>query len=73
MSYWLWRLPDGPIETVIGMGFSKKSMEGVFHEVELAAEIELEHVNPSETPFPITICRQPKDSLQTIWNRNRPW
>jgi len=73
MSYWLWGLPDGPIETVIGIGFSKKSLEGVFHEVELAAEIELENVNPWETPFPITICRQPKDSLQSIWNRNRPW
>jgi 4-amino-4-deoxy-L-arabinose transferase-like glycosyltransferase len=73
MSYWLWGLPDRPIETVLGIGFSKKSMEGVFHEVELVAEIELEHVNPWETPFPITICRQPKDSLQSMWNRNRPW
>jgi 4-amino-4-deoxy-L-arabinose transferase-like glycosyltransferase len=73
MSYWLWGLPDGPIETVIGMGYSKKSMEGVFNEVELAAEIELEQVNPWDTPFPITICRQPKNSLQNIWNRNRPW
>jgi hypothetical protein len=67
MSYWLWGLPDGPIETVIGMGFSKKSLEGAFHEVELAAEIELENVNPWDTPFPITICREPKDSLQSIW------
>jgi len=73
MSYWLWGLPDGPIETVIGMGFSKKSMEGVFHEVELVAEIELEQVNPWETPFPISICRRPKVSLQSVWNRNRPW
>jgi 4-amino-4-deoxy-L-arabinose transferase-like glycosyltransferase len=73
MSYWLWGLPDGPIETVIGMGFSEESMEGVFHEVELAAEIELEQVNPWETPFPITICRHPKVSLQSLWNRNRPW
>jgi 4-amino-4-deoxy-L-arabinose transferase-like glycosyltransferase len=73
MSYWLWGLPEGPIETVIGMGFSKKSMEGIFHEVELAAEIELEQVNPWETPFPITICRQPKKSLHSIWSKNRPW
>jgi len=73
MSYWLWGLPDGPIETVIGVGFPKKSLEGVFNEVELAAEIELEQVNPWDTPFPVTICRQPKASLQSIWKRNRPW
>jgi hypothetical protein len=73
MSYWLWGVPDGPIETVIGMGFPKKSMESVFNEVRLAAEVELEHVNPWDTPFPVTICRQPKNSLQNIWKKNRPW
>lgn len=73
LSYWLWGLPDKSIETVIGMGYSKQSLENAFREVELSAEIQLEHVNPGDTPFPITICRQPKDSLQNIWDRNRPW
>jgi hypothetical protein len=73
LSYWLWGMPDGPIETVIGVGFSIKTMEKLFDEVDLAAEIELEHVNPWDTPFRITICRKPKEPLQNIWNRYRPW
>jgi len=73
LSYWLWGFPEGSIETVIGAGFSKEFMERHFNEVALAAEIELEHVNPWDTPFVITICRKPKESLQKIWNRYRPW
>lgn len=73
LSYWLWGFPKDSIETVIGAGFSTKTMEKLFHEVDLAVEIELEHVNPWDTPFVITICRKPKESLQNIWNRYRPW
>jgi len=73
MTYWLWGFPDGPIDTVIGVGFSKKTTERFFDQVDLAAEIELKNVNPWNTPFPVTVCRHPKYSLQHLWKRNRPW
>ncbi len=73
MTYWLWGLPDQPIDTVIGMGYQKETMEKIFDQVELAAAVELENVNPWEKPFPITICRQPKVPLSELWKRNRPW
>jgi hypothetical protein len=73
MTYWLWGFPEGPIETVIGVDLGKKTMEKLFYQVELAAEVELEHVNPWQTPFPVTLGRKPKKPLQDVWNRNRPW
>jgi len=73
MTYWLWGLPGVPIETIIAVGFKKETMEKVFDRVELAAEVELENVNPWQTPFQVTICRQPKSPLPDIWKRNRPW
>ncbi|MCK4762529.1 MAG: glycosyltransferase family 39 protein [Candidatus Aminicenantes bacterium] len=73
MNYWLWGVPEGPIDTVIGMGFKKETMEIFFNKVELAAEIELENVNPWWRKFPITLCREPKDPLPEIWKRNRPF
>lgn len=73
MTYWLWGLPERPIGTVIGVGFNKETMEKLFHQVELAAKVDLENVNPWHTPFQVTICRQPKYSLHKIWEKNRPW
>lgn len=73
MTYWLWGLPGDPFDTVIAVGFKKETMEKLFHQVELAAEVELENVNPWQTPFPVTVCRKPKVPLQDIWKKNRPW
>jgi hypothetical protein len=73
MTYWLWGLPKGPFETVIAVGFPKETMEKIFHQVELAAEVELENVNPWQTPFTVTVCRKPKVSLKDLWKKNRPW
>lgn len=73
MTYWLWGVPEGPIDTVIGMGFSKETMDKLFEEVELAAEVELKNVNPWNSPFPVTVCRKPKYTLQHLWKKNRPW
>lgn len=73
MTYWLWGLPEGPIDTVIGVGFSKETMNKLYNQVELAASVELKNVNPWNNPFPVTVCRQPKYTLQHLWKRNRPW
>jgi hypothetical protein len=73
MSYWLWGYPDGPVDTYIAVGFRKETMEKVFHQVELAEEVELENVNPFDTPFRVTICRQPRVPIEKLWQRNRPW
>jgi len=72
-TYWLWGLPDRPVDIVIGMGFAAKSLEPVFEQVETAASVPLENVNPWQTPFIVTICRKPKSPLPDIWARNRPW
>jgi hypothetical protein len=73
LTYWLWGVPLGKGDTVICMGIEKKDIEHVFDQVELAAEVKLEHVNPWETPFPVLICRSPKKPLAEIWEKNRPW
>ena len=73
LSYWLWGVPEGKGDIVIGVGIRKKNIEHAFEEVEVAAEVELEHVNPWQTPFTVLICRHPKTPLPEIWKVNRPW
>jgi hypothetical protein len=73
MNYRLWGLPEGPIETVIGMDFDKETMGKIFYQVELAAEVRLENVNSWQNPFMVTIGRKPKKPLTYLWNRNCPW
>jgi len=41
--------------------------------VEFGADVELDHVNPWESPFPVLIGRSPVKPLPEIWQRNRPW
>jgi hypothetical protein len=72
-SYWLWGYPDGPVETVIGVGFSLEFLEQIYEEIEVAASVELENVNPDQTPFVVTICRRPKITMDQIWPQVRPW
>jgi hypothetical protein len=73
LSYWLWGVPEGKGDIVIGMGIQKKDIEHIFDQVEVAAEVELEHVNSWQTPFPVLICRSPRRPLADIWKKNRPW
>jgi hypothetical protein len=72
-TYYLWGLPDHPIETVIGMGWSRETMERIFEEVEVVAEVELENVDPGERQFLVTLGRKPIEPLHEIWRDNRPW
>jgi hypothetical protein len=73
LSYWLWGVPEGRGDIVIGVGIEKENIEHVFEQVEVAARVELEHVNPWQTPFPVLICRNPRKPLTEIWKKNRPW
>ena len=73
MTYWLWGVPEGKGDIVIGMGIRKENIEHIFEQVETAAEVKLEHVNPWQTPFSVVVCRSPKRLLPEIWKKNRPW
>jgi len=73
LSYWLWGVPKGKGDIVICVGIQKKDIEHIFDRVEVAAEVELEHVNPWHTPFLVLICRSPIKPLPEIWEKNRPW
>lgn len=73
LSYWLWGPPREPYDTVIGVGFSPETMRKIFNRVEVAAELDLKNVNPGQTPFYVTVGRDPKVSLKDIWPKNRPW
>ena len=67
LSYWLWGVPEDKGEVVIAVGIRKNNIEHVFEQVEMAAEVELEHVNPWHTPFTLLICRSSKRPLAEIW------
>jgi hypothetical protein len=58
---------------VIAVGIQKKNIEHVFEQVEVAAEVKLEHINPFYMPFTVLICRDPKKPLPEIRENNRPW
>jgi hypothetical protein len=73
LSYWLWGVPEEKGDVVILTGFSKEDVQHIFKEVEVAAEVELEHVNPWQTPFRVLIGRSPVKPLPEIWKLNRPW
>ena len=72
-TYWLWGVPDGLVDTVIGVGLGPVSLAAAYEEVTVAAEVELAHVNPWQTPFVVTIWRKPKVTLEDVWASNRPW
>jgi hypothetical protein len=72
-TYWMWGLPEGPIETTIAVGFRPETLEKIWERVEVVRSVDLEDVHPSDTPFTVAICREPKLPLNDLWARNRPW
>jgi hypothetical protein len=72
-TYWLWGLPKERIDTVLALGFSRKTLERIFDEVDMVRDVELVNVNPRSSPFHIAICRKPKEPLRDLWAGNRPW
>lgn len=63
LSYHLWGPPEGPLDTVIAIDVSRKSLDQLYEEVTIAAEIELENVNPWDREFQVAVCRRPKVDL----------
>jgi hypothetical protein len=72
-SYWMWGLPEGPIDVVLAAGFDRATLDRVFEEVEVLEQVRLEHVDPDDREFTVAACRKPRRSLREIWGLNRPW
>jgi hypothetical protein len=73
MTYWIWGLPKEPFNTIIGVGFQPGAMEKIFNQVRVAVKLDLKNVNPGQTPFYVTLCRDPKVPMEEIRRKNRPW
>ena len=73
MTYWIWGLPKDPYDIIIGVGFQPEIVEKIFNRVQVAAKRNLKNVNPWQTPFYVTICRDPKVSLEEMRLTSRPW
>lgn len=72
-TYWMWGYPEGPIETVIGVGCSPDFLTQIWEEVEVVKSVELQNVNPWQNPFEVTLCRKPKIAMEDVWPQVRPW
>jgi len=72
-SYWMWGLPERPIDTVLAAGFSQETLERVFAEVEIVERVELAQVDPDNREFLVAACSAPRRPLPEIWARNRPY
>ena len=73
MTYHLWGLPEGPIDTLIALGIPADQLEPLYEEVTIEARLELENVNPWDREFEVIVCRRPKVDLHEIWAKNRQW
>ena len=58
MTYYLWGLPERPISTVIAVDMRGGSLRELFEESSVAAEVELENVNPWERQFVVAAVSQ---------------
>jgi len=72
-SYWMWADPGMSIDVAIGVGHDTDFLEQIWEEVTVVKSVELENVNPWQTPFLVTICRRPKAPMSRIWPQVRPW
>lgn len=72
-TYWMWGYPEGPIETVVGVGHDVEFLSQIWEDVEVVKQVDLPHVNPWDTPFVVTICRRPRIPLDVVWPQERPW
>ncbi len=73
MTYWMWGPPKEPFDTVICVGFRPEAAGKIFNQVRVAAKVDLRNVNPWDTPFYVTVCRDPKVPFEKLWSMNRPW
>ncbi len=73
MTYFLWGLPAGPIETVLAVNMRRRDLEEWFGEVTLGAVAELENVLPEDRRFSVFVCRKPKVDLHAAWPQARDY
>lgn len=73
MTYHVWGTGDGPIDTVVAAGVSRRRLEQFFDEVGETRVFQLERVNPWDKEFPVTICRKPKKPIEEIWPELGPF
>jgi hypothetical protein len=70
---WMWADPDRSIDHVVAVNLRVELLEQIWEEVEVVREVELENVNPWQTPFIVAVCRDPKLSMADLWPQVRPW
>jgi len=71
MSYHHWGLPDIEIKTVITVGYNPEGLGQVFEDVQLATRFGHPKALPFMQDHPISICKQPKQDYETLWQRMR--
>ena len=71
MSYYLWGLPEGPIDLALAVDIPRAALQDLFEEISLGGQVTLEHVRPSERRFGILVCRKPRVDLHSAWPRAR--
>jgi len=72
-TYWVWGYGGEEPGTVIGVGFDPEFLSQIWEEVEVLKSLEIEHANPWQNPYEITVCRKPKLTMAKVWPQVRPW
>ncbi|MCC6491146.1 MAG: glycosyltransferase family 39 protein [Candidatus Hydrogenedentes bacterium] len=73
MTYYLWGPPPPGTRTVIAAGIHKEALAQSFATVENGVTVELENVNPGDSPFHVVVCREPRLPLDKAWPQVREW
>jgi hypothetical protein len=73
LSYYLWGIPDKPIDVVIAVGIPPDELGRFFQEVGETRVFHLENVNPWDRELPVTVCRKPLMPPQKLWQRVDGW
>jgi hypothetical protein len=68
-NYWVWGYGDTTRNVLIVIGSNVKDNLYWFDSVEQVGEIKSEYAIPYETNIIITICRNPKFSYKTLWQK----
>lgn len=73
LSYYLWGLPDMPIETVIAVDIPRADLARFFQDIEEDHIIRRENVNPWDREIYVTVCRKPLMPPKELWKRMGSW
>ena len=73
MTYFFWGPPPPGTRIVLAAGIDKESLAQAFARVEDGVTVELENVNPGDSPFHVVVCREPRVPLDRMWPQVREW